>query len=95
MDQLNALKQMMDFNKSTFDNSFNAMVMVQEQTGKMAEALLAQAGWLPEEGKKAISEWVNAYEKGREDFKKAIDDNYKKVEEFFPNFEKQDKGKAK
>jgi len=83
MDQKQLLKQMIDFNKAAFDNSFNAMVMLQEQTERMANTVLEQATWLPEEGKKAINEWVNAYKKGREDFKKIVDENFKKVEDFF------------
>jgi len=91
MDQKQLLKQMIDFNKAAFDNTFNAMVMLQEQTEMMSTTLLEQATWLPEEGKKAINEWVKAYKKGREDFKKTVDGNFKKVEEFFAG----SKGKSK
>ncbi len=83
MDQKKMLKQMIDFNKAAFDNTFNAMVMLQEQTERMSNTLLDQATWLPEEGKKAISEWVKAYKGGREKFKKGVDENFKKVEDFF------------
>jgi uncharacterized protein YdiU (UPF0061 family) len=83
MDQKQILKQMIDFNKATFDNTFNAMVMLQEQSERAANTLLEQATWLPEDGKKAINEWVKAYKKGREDFKKLVDENFKKVEAFF------------
>ena len=38
---------------------------------------------MPEEGKKVIRNWVEAYKKGCEDFKKAADENYKKVDDFF------------
>ena len=88
MDQNQIFKQMIDFNKATFDNSFNAMGMVQEQTEKMVSTMLDQATWLPEEGKKAINEWANACKKGAEDFKKAVDDNFKKVEDFFASSKK-------
>ena len=88
MDQNQIFKQMIDFNKATFDNSFKAMIMVQEQTEKMVSTILDQATWLPEEGKKAINEWANACKKGAEDFKKAVDDNFKKVEDFFASSKK-------
>mgnify|MGYP001817002043 FL=1 len=83
MDQKQVLKQMSDFNKATFDNTFNAIVMLQEQAERAANTLLEQANWLPEDGKKAINEWVKAYKKGREDFKKVVDENFQKVESFF------------
>ena len=88
MDQKQLLKQMIDFNKAAFDNSFSAMVTLQEQTERMANTLLDQATWLPEEGRNAIDEWVKAYKKGREDFKKTVDDNFKKVEAFFSGSKK-------
>ncbi|CAB1076802.1 hypothetical protein D1AOALGA4SA_4599 [Olavius algarvensis Delta 1 endosymbiont] len=77
------LKQMMDFNKTAFDNSFNAMLTIQEQNSKMVNAFLEQATWMPEEGKKLIRNWVDTYKKGCEDFKKTAEENYQKVDDFF------------
>jgi len=77
------LKQMLDFNKTAFDNSFSAMLTIQEQNEKMVSTFLEQATWIPEEGKKLIQEWVDTYKKGCKDFKKVADDNYKKVADFF------------
>ena len=76
-------KQLVDFHKSTFDNTFNSLSILQEQTEKMVNTFLLQATWLPAEGKAAIKEWLNVYNKGRVDFKNAADKNYKKVEEYF------------
>ncbi len=83
MDQKQVLKQMMDFNKASFDNSFNAMVMIQDQAEKMVSMMLEQATWIPEEGRTAILNWAASYKSGRETFKKTVDENFKKVEEFF------------
>jgi hypothetical protein len=83
MDQKNMLKQMIDFNNAAFNNSFNIMVTLQEQMEKATNALIEQATWLPEEGKKAIRDWFGPCKEGRERFKAAIDENFKKVEEFF------------
>lgn len=83
MDQKQMFKQMLDFNKTSFNNSFNAMVMVQDQTETMARGLLAQASWMPEEGRKAVQDWIDACKKGREEYKKLVDDAFKKVETYF------------
>jgi hypothetical protein len=84
MDQKKVLKQMIDFNKTAFDNTFSAMVMLQEQAERsMADTVMDQATWLPEEGKKVIRDWVDAYKTGRDNFKKGVDDSFKKVEAFF------------
>jgi hypothetical protein len=81
-------KQMIDFQKTTFDNTFNAMVMLQGQVEKMANTMLNQASWLPEEGRKAIKEWGNVYKNERENFKNAIGENFKKAAEFYTFAEK-------
>ena len=83
MEQKNMFKQMIDFNSAAYNNSFNTMVTLQEQMEKATNALLDQATWMPEEGKNAIKGWVAAYKDGREKFKIAIDENFKKVEAFF------------
>jgi len=95
MDQKTLFKQMVDFNKATFDNSFNAMGMVQEQAERMLNMSLEQATWLPEDGKKAIDEWIKGYKKGRKDFKKIVDENFARVEASFAGAEKGTKTKTK
>jgi polyhydroxyalkanoate synthesis regulator phasin len=88
MDQQQMFKQMMEFQKTTFDNSFGAMSKLQEQGETMVKTFVDQAPWLPEDGKKAIKDWINAYQSGRENFKKNVDASYQKVQEFFASFEK-------
>ncbi|MEX1298949.1 MAG: hypothetical protein AB1Z38_03135 [Desulfotignum sp.] len=83
MDQKQFFKQMIDFNRATFNNSFNTLVMLEDQTERLSTAILDQATWLPEEGRKAIKDWVDTYKKGREEFKKAVEDSYNKVDEYF------------
>ncbi len=77
-------KQVIEFQKATFDNTFNAITMVQDQTEQAFNKLLGTGMWpLPEEGKKAVNEWVQTFKKGREEFKKAMEDGFQKVEHFF------------
>jgi hypothetical protein len=89
MEQKQMAKQMMEFNKKAFDNSFSAMSAMQDQTEKLVLNFLDKAAWVPEEGKKAINDWMTGYKKGREDFKAAADESYKKVAGFFAETEKQ------
>jgi hypothetical protein len=88
MDPKQIAKQMIQFNKTAFDNTFDAMTALQEQTEKMMAMYLDQAPLIPAEGKKVINDWLKAYKKGRADFKAAADENYKKVEEFFAGYDK-------
>lgn len=76
------IKQMLEFNKAAFDNSFRGLVLLQDQTEQVAKTLRDQATWLPEEGKKAIDDWFDAYKSGCDNLKTMVDDNFKKVEAF-------------
>lgn len=75
-------QQMINLYKAGFDNTFNAMVMLQEQMERMTARTWEQTTWLPEEGKKVFTEWVKAYKKGGENFKKTVDENFKTLEGF-------------
>ncbi|MDX2434646.1 MAG: hypothetical protein QNK14_08560 [Desulfobacterales bacterium] len=88
MEQFNVIKQMVQFNKNAFDHGYNAMDMLQKQNEKMTNSFLDQATWLPEEGKKAVNEWMQLYKKGCNDFKRTADQNYKDVEKLFAGFNK-------
>jgi len=88
MDPKQILKQMIQFNKAAFNNTFDAVTVLQEQTEKLIATYLDQAPFLPTEGKKAITDWMKAYKKGRIEFKTAMDDNLKKIEEFFTGYDK-------
>lgn len=83
MDHKQITKQMIQFNKTAFDNSFSAMTMVYEQNEKMLETFLGQASWMPEEGRKAIKDWMASYRTGCDNFKKLVDDSYAKVDTYF------------
>jgi uncharacterized coiled-coil DUF342 family protein len=87
MDQKKIFRQMLEFNKASFDNSFNAIALLQEQAEKAAHMMLDQATWIPEEGRNAINEWVKSYKKGRVDFKKYVDESFNKVETYFHSAE--------
>lgn len=81
MENKELVKQMVELHKTSFDNSFNMLITLQDQMEKMVNTFVDQAPWLPAEGKKAFVNLVGTYKKGREDFKKLVDDGYKKVEE--------------
>jgi hypothetical protein len=88
MDPKQISKQMFDFNKTAFERSFSAMVVMQDQAEKMIGMWLEQNKWFPEEGKKTLGEWVKTYKKGREDFKAKVEDGYEKIEEYLVPKEK-------
>ena len=72
MESKKIAKQLVEFQKATFNNAFTALVMVQDQTEAMFKSMMSQVPGMPEEGKK----------KGRETYKKAVDDGFEKLDSF-------------
>ncbi len=77
-------KQVVDFQRAAFESTFNAITTFQDQAEKTVNTFLETGIWpVPEEGKKVLNEWIQTYKKGREEFKRSVDDSFKKVESFF------------
>lgn len=83
MEQNQLVQQMIEFNQATFNNTFHAMVLLQDQFEQVAQTAIQQANWLPAEGRKAIEDWVDNFKTGRDQLKKQIDDSYKQVNKYF------------
>jgi polyhydroxyalkanoate synthesis regulator phasin len=83
MNQFTFAKQMLDFNRTTFANTFGAMRLFQEQSEKMITTFVEQVDWIPSEGKKAIAEMAATFRKSCSEFKKAVDENFARAEDLF------------
>ena len=81
MDTTQMARQTLEFQKTIFNNSFNAMVLAQDQTEKMLNSYIEKLPWTTEEGKKSLQTTIEMSKKARDDFKKAVDDGYAKFEE--------------
>ena len=76
-------KQMVDFQKNLFDNAFNAVCTVQDQTEEMVNMMLKQMAWIPEESKDSVKNWAEMYKNARENYKKSVETGFEKLEEIF------------
>ena len=94
MDPKKMGKQMIEFYKTSFDNSYSAMMMLQEQMERMANLYWGQMVNVPDEVKKGMAEWTKSYKQNCEDFKKSVDEGFKKLEIFFQEGEKAEKAKS-
>jgi hypothetical protein len=83
MDSQKIVQQMIDLHKTSFDNFFSMMVMLQDQTEKLLKPFVDNAPGIGDEGKKIVDQWANEYKRSRDNFKKAVDNGYEKVEAFF------------
>jgi hypothetical protein len=69
------IRNIMDYHKNMFDNTFNAMMSMDERYGQRLRKLVDYA-WLPDTSKKMILEVADIYHKGWQSFKKAADESY-------------------
>ena len=83
MDPKQLARQMIAFNKSCFDNNFNAISTYQEQTARFVNKVLEKVPLFPEEGKKAYAEWLKTCKDRCDEFKNSVDEHFKKMEEFY------------
>ncbi len=82
MDPKKLATQMIAYYKTTFDNSFNALMTLREQMERTANLFWGQMVSLPEEARKGLNEWTKSHKKTCEDFKKMVDDGFKNLESF-------------
>jgi polyhydroxyalkanoate synthesis regulator phasin len=61
--------------------TFDTMSSVQEQMEKMWKTLLEQGGDFQKEGEKVMAEWLESMRKGREEFRRNLEDGLRKIEE--------------
>ena len=76
-------RQMIGFQRGMFENTFNTIVVLQDQTERMTSTLVDQAEWFPKEGRDAINDWIKSYKKGRDEYRKTIDKAFNNMEIFF------------
>jgi hypothetical protein len=69
-------KSVFDFQKASFDNWYGAVSLVQDQAASTMDMMLNQAAWIPEDGRNAIQNWVEAAKDERERFKSYVDKSF-------------------
>lgn len=80
MDTAKITKQIIDFQKSAFDNSLSGINAMQDLTENMMDGYLGQMPWVTDENKKPINESFKIMKTAREDYKKAIHQGFDRLE---------------
>lgn len=83
MDSNQLVKQMIAFNKAVSDNNFRALTAAHEQTERMVKQFWEKSPLLPEQGKKAVADWMKTYKINCDDFKSRIDQIFQEAEKHF------------
>lgn len=82
MEYTEITKQVIDFQKMSFSNWYNAVAMVQDQTTSAMDMVLDQSTWVPEEGRKAVQSWLGACQQERNRFKAYVDEGFTSMEKY-------------
>jgi hypothetical protein len=91
MERSEIAKQTLHLSRVTFDNTFNAMVLLQEQAQRMSDIYFHQMLVFPEEGKRVADTWTEACRTNREEFKQVVEKNFEMFASFFKDAEKKSK----
>lgn len=79
--QFKMAKQMIDMQKASADIMLKNLIAMWEQTAVFSE----RAAWLPEEGRRAVMQWVEINRKACEGLKSSLESGYSNLEKFFPS----------
>ncbi len=86
---------LVDFQKTTFDNTIRVFSVLQVQTEKLIEELTVKSNWMPKEGKKVVEEWIKTVNRSRNDFKKTMDRSFDLISEYLKRVQDEEAAKAK
>jgi hypothetical protein len=95
MEYTQITKQVMDFQKMSFDTWYSAVAMMQHQAVSAMDLMLDQSSWLPEDGRQAIRQWINACKQEGGRFKSYVDDSFAGFEKYLNESQKLAASKAK
>ena len=76
MEQQEITKKIIGLNKVLFDNAFNTMMTVQNQTETMNNIILKNSPWIPEQGKEMFAEYNQIIKSNYDGLKKIVDDQF-------------------
>jgi len=81
MESQNITQQIIQYNKSVFENAYTMITMVQDYATNLSSTLISQLPWLPEEVKLAIQETSDLFKEARTNYKMAVDDGFLQLQD--------------
>ena len=80
-------KQMVDFQKVFFDNTFGLIKTFQNQSQVLMNLSMENNPWIHGGGKKVCDLWADTFEKSMNDYKSFMDTNLNRATEMFVSSE--------
>ncbi|MDM7987862.1 MAG: hypothetical protein QUS13_11040 [Smithella sp.] len=85
MENKKLAKQMIDFHKTSLQNSFSTMEMFRNQAEKFLQIIIDHTPGISAEGKQVLEQWSNTYKKTVNELQKTMNNGYDKLEVFLEN----------
>jgi hypothetical protein len=76
-------KQMIGFQKTAFNHTFDIVMAVRDQSEKITCSWCEKNGILPDQSKKVMLEWGHVIKQSLEEYKKVINDGFNTIETCF------------
>lgn len=73
-------KKVIDFQKMSFENWYEAVAIAQDQAVSTMNMMLNQATWIPDDGRNAVQNWINVCKEERNRFKSYISKGFSVLE---------------
>ncbi len=73
-------KKILDFQKDVFFQWYDVLTSMQEQATTSLKSVMAQSNWMPDEGRRMLQGWVDACQKGCDDYKELVEDSLSGLE---------------
>ena len=89
MDYSQLTKHVVDLQKMSLANWFNAVSIVQDQTASAVDTILDQNTWIPEQGRDAMHAWVKVCRQEQTRLKNFVDQGISTMEQFLAQDEKE------
>ena len=85
MDAQKIAKQIIYLQKTMFDNTYNAMTVMQDHSENMLNGFLKQFPWVTEEVRKPLTDSLTLLKGARNNCKKAADQGFEKISDMVKN----------
>jgi hypothetical protein len=76
-------KQMIGFHKTAFNNTFDIVMAVQDQSEKLTRSWCEKSGILPDQSKKMMHDWGKVIKKSLGEYKKVVNHGFDTIETCF------------
>jgi hypothetical protein len=83
MDHRKIAKQLMELHKTAFDNTFNTMTILQDNSERLFFRFVDKNPLFPNNSTEAVHEYILTSHKRRSDFKTHVDETYETVSNYF------------